>query len=71
MIGPDPAPGVAVVRGTGICSQCGRHTNDGLVALVEQPTGPGLRVVRCWDRLLCARRRARARGGPLCVRGGA
>ncbi|MDX3097224.1 hypothetical protein PV417_22190 [Streptomyces sp. ME19-03-3] len=46
------------LRGSGICFRCQRHTNDGLVHIIEGLSGPGGRVVYCADRKACDQRRA-------------
>lgn len=62
MSGELPARGTAAsdappLRGTGVCARCRRHTNDGLVTIIDQATGPGHLVLHCADQVLCDRRR--------------
>lgn len=52
----NPAP----LRGTGSCARCQRHTNDGLITIIDQATGPGGLVLHCADRRLCDKRRRAA-----------
>jgi hypothetical protein len=44
------------LRATGICNRCQRHTNDGIVHIVEQATGGGGRALFCADRKVCDKR---------------
>jgi hypothetical protein len=49
------------LRGTGICNRCKRHTNDGIVRVIEQGTGPGGLALYCADLTVCDQRRLKAR----------
>jgi hypothetical protein len=49
------------LRATGICNRCQRHTNDGILRVVDQGTGAGGQVLLCADLTVCDKKRRKAR----------
>lgn len=45
------------IPGSGICSRCQTHTNNGLVYPIDGATGAGGRTVYCADRQECTNRK--------------